>query len=188
MLEIWKNITGHEGRYQVSNLGNVRSMDRAVTKKSAQGGGYHIRHYKGQLLKPILKRSSTSTGYLMVTLCHLDGSKPTVYVHRLVAEAFIPNADNLPFVMHLDDNRANNHVENLRWGTHDDNMADMVSKERQARGVDVGNAVLTNSDVLEIKGLLSTGLSYRKIAGRYGVDHGTIFHINKGNTWSHLTA
>lgn len=96
-MEIWKDIEGYEGKYQVSNYGNVKSLN-------------YYRTGKERLLKPILK----PTGYLCVGLC-----KPLkmYLIHRLVAKAFIHNPDNLPQVNHKDENQTNNHVDNLEWCT-----------------------------------------------------------------------
>lgn len=98
--EIWKDIPGYEGKYQVSNLGRVRSLDRIDDEN-------HFR--KGQIMKAKLLR-----GYARVPL--RDGKKQKDYqVHRLVALAFIPNPDNLPQVNHKDQNPGNNCVDNLEW-------------------------------------------------------------------------
>lgn len=103
--EIWKDIEGYEGLYQVSNLGNVRSLDRAIdscynSKQSIKG------KVKIQELK--------NNGYMRVTLCK-DGKCKHYHVHRLVAEAFIPNPDNLPFCNHMDEDKTNNKSSNLEW-------------------------------------------------------------------------
>lgn len=95
--EIWKDITGYEGLYQVSNIGMVRSLNYRRTGRV-------------QLLKLYKDRG----GYLNVVLCK-DGKEKRNLVHRLVAEAFIPNPDNLPQVNHKDENPSNNRVENLEW-------------------------------------------------------------------------
>lgn len=96
MEEIWKDIKDYEGHYQVSNLGNVRS----------------IKNNKKILLKPYknVKRS----GYLEVYL-RLPGSKKTFKIHRLVAQAFIENPNNLPQINHKDENKEHNNVNNLEW-------------------------------------------------------------------------
>lgn len=82
-----------------------------------------------QWLKPRMKKN----GYLQVNLS-LNGKQNEKSIHRLVAEVYIANSKNLPCVMHLDDNPKNNHVSNLRWATHQENMADRDSKDRQAKG------------------------------------------------------
>ena len=98
----WKNI--FNGNYAVSNTGLVRSNSRTI--KSVTGE----RIYKEKLLKPEVAVS----GHLRVVLCD-NGKKKRISVHRLVAEAFIPNPNNYPVINHKDENPANNAVENLEW-------------------------------------------------------------------------
>lgn len=92
--EYWKPVVGYEGHYQVSNWGRVKS----------------IKFGKGRILKP----TTNLYGYLFVKLCK-DGKVKPFTVHRLVAEAFLPNPDNLPQVNHKDENKQNNIVSNLEW-------------------------------------------------------------------------
>ena len=104
VLRAWKDIKNYEGLYQVSTDGKIRSLDRYVTTR---GGAKALR--KGKEIK--LRKNSD--GYYMVNL-----SNRTYSVHRLVAQAFIPNPNNFPCVNHKDENRKNNNVENLEWCTH----------------------------------------------------------------------
>lgn len=108
MQEIWKDIKHYEGLYQVSNLGNVKTLDKYVN--SGIKNNNKVKR-KGKLLKQYNKR-----GYLQVTLTH-NNKRKYVGVHRLVAQAFIPNPNNLPQVNHKDEDPLNNHVENLEWCT-----------------------------------------------------------------------
>jgi group I intron endonuclease len=99
MDEIWKDIEGYEGLYQVSNLGDVRSLKYA--------GGNKVK---------LLKQSTDKKGYKRVVLCK-DRKKKNHWIHRLVAIAFIPNPNNLPIVNHIDECKSNNMVSNLEWCT-----------------------------------------------------------------------
>lgn len=104
--EIWKPVVGFEDSYEVSSLGRVRSLDRVVVMNSRWGKPV-AKNLKGKFLAPTLN----GHGYPNVML----GAGNMCRVHRLVAEAFIPNPDELPQVNHLDGNRANSKVENLEW-------------------------------------------------------------------------
>ena len=105
MEEIWKDINGYEGVYQVSNLGRVKSLDRIITDKNN-----HSRYIKGNYMSGV----DNGHGYLTVML-RTNNTGVRRYIHRLVAQAFIPNPQNLPEVNHKDENRKNNIVTNLEW-------------------------------------------------------------------------
>lgn len=98
MNEIWKDIKGYEGKYQVSNLGRVVNLERNTE------------------MKAIVR----SNGYLSVNLTK-NGKCKTLSVHRLIAEAFIPNLQGLPCVNHIDENKCNNTITNLEWCTYQEN-------------------------------------------------------------------
>lgn len=107
MVEIWKDVIGYEGYYQVSNIGNVRSIDRTIIDSNS------IKfNYKSKLLKP----ANNKDGYLQVGLS--KNCKTNSYcVHALLAKAFILNPENKPTVNHKDGNKHNNHIDNLEWAT-----------------------------------------------------------------------
>lgn len=109
MKEIWKDVVGFEGRYMVSNLGNVKSC-----------------RYFGHEGEHLMKLSKHHSGYLVVTLGKRPERKqPTV--HSLVAKAFIPNPHNLPAINHIDGDKANNNVTNLEWVTYKENTAHAIN-------------------------------------------------------------
>lgn len=104
MYETWIPI--YNNFYSVSNLGRVKANERKVNTKTG------IRHYSERILKP----EKTADGHLRVVLCN-SGKTNRVFVHRLVAESFIPNPDNLPIINHKNENPSDNNVNNLEWCT-----------------------------------------------------------------------
>lgn len=107
MKEVWKNISGYEGLYEVSSLGRVRSLPHKAYNKLI---GEYISKEK------ILKQGSLVRGYKGVGL-YKNGKEKTQKVHRLVAEAFIPNPNNYPEVNHKNEDTSDNRVTNLEWCT-----------------------------------------------------------------------
>lgn len=123
MEEIWKDIEGYQGYYQVSTLGRVRSLDRVVGEKNKPCNGMILRWHlsgKSRYYTVNLKKDSTSR-YLSI--------------HRLVAKAFIPNPENRPQIDHIDGNPLNNIVSNLRWVTASENQRNPISSERKRKGL-----------------------------------------------------
>lgn len=110
--EIWADVNGYVGLYQVSNLGRVRSVDRIVAGNQKRYKGTRVVNRRGKMLKPGLG----AKGYYHVVLC-VDGIPKNYRVHRLVAETFIPNPQNKPAINHIDANPLNNHAANLEWCT-----------------------------------------------------------------------
>ncbi len=110
-MENWKFINAN---YEVSDKGNIKSVNYRGTGKSA-----------------IRKQSISKNGYMRVILSD-NGKNKTYFVHRLVAEAFIPNPDNLPEIDHIDGDRANNHADNLRWSTRKQNANNPITRKRVA--------------------------------------------------------
>lgn len=96
MEEVWKDIPGYDGKYKISNLGNISSTKRGKLK--------------------LMKHSISNLGYHRITL-YKDGVNKHYAIHRLVAQAFIPNEHNYPFINHKDENPGNNSVDNLEWCT-----------------------------------------------------------------------
>lgn len=121
MTEIWRDIEGYDGLYQVSNCGRVKSLNYGR---------------EGRILKASLK-----SGYPFVQFGKCGRQ---IYVHRLVAKAFIPNPDNKPEVNHIDGNKTNNHADNLEWGTRSENNVHAVRLGLMKSGGDNYQAGLTN--------------------------------------------
>ena len=111
MQEIWKDVVGYEGYYQVSNLGRVKSVDRIVIMKN------QFCEFEKMRKSKLLKTAKLKSGYMQVGLCK-NGIMTNKRIHRLVCESFIENKNNYPIINHKDENKANNNVDNLEWCTH----------------------------------------------------------------------
>ena len=153
--EIWKDIKGYEGIYQVSNLGRV----------------YNCR-YNRLLSTPTNRKKK----YVDVAL-NKNGVAKSYKVHRLVAEAFIPNPNNLPFVNHKDENPSNNCVDNLEWCTNEYNLNYGNAHKKQA----LSRSILTPSQILKCYELMNKGYSMSDIGKIYGVSGQTISRVLTGN-------
>lgn len=116
MIEEWKDIEGFEGLYRVSSFGRVKSVFRIVFRKTKKGS-----FVRQEVEEKTLKPTKSSNGYLKVGL-HRYSKCYQRNVHRLVAEAFIDNPLNLNIVDHIDTDKTNNVVSNLRWSTSKDNV------------------------------------------------------------------
>lgn len=114
--EEWKDVVNYEGYYQVSNLGRIKSLDRVIVDKNG---------VEMQIPSIIKKLQKSKTGYWCIELWRHNKLK-YVKVHRLIADAFIPNPENKPQVNHIDSNRLNNDISNLEWCTPSENTIHAV--------------------------------------------------------------
>lgn len=108
MEEIWKDIKCFEGEYQISNFGNLRHFSKGEWR---------------------LRKNTNKTGWYFNVILYGKSHKKSCKIHRLVAEAFIPNPENKPQVNHIDCNRQNNHIENLEWVTAKENMQHAIKNK-----------------------------------------------------------
>jgi hypothetical protein len=118
--EIWKDIKGYEGYYQVSNLGNVKSIGRVVQRSN----------FPLPIKERILKATVNKKGYLVVNL-QRGGNAKVCTIHRLVAEAFLEKDDTRSFVDHINTDKSDNNASNLRWVTAQENSNNPMTKEHQ---------------------------------------------------------
>lgn len=174
MKEIWKEIEGYEGLYEVSNLGRVRSLDR-VKLITTRWGSTTKRFRKGRILKPQLDGRGN---YLHVCL----GRGITKQVHRLVANAFIPNINNYPQINHKDEDKTNNCVDNLEWCTAHYNNT-YGSRVGMKSGEKHHNAKLSKDDVINIKTRITNGELQKDLAREYGMSTSQISAIKVGKCW-----
>lgn len=162
-MDTWKDVKGYEGLYRVNPNGEIYSL---ISQK---------------IIKPFYRGSRENNKYLVVDL-HQNKKGKTVSVHRIVAEAFIPNPNNLPCVNHKDGNKYNNSVENLEWCTYSENNLHACKTGLKVipNGTTSKLSKLTYDEVVEIKKCLILGDSQygtRPLAKKYGVDHNVILDI-----------
>ena len=182
-LEIWKDVKDYEGLYQVSNLGNVKSLDRIVETKNR---GSYLR--KGK----IQKKSVNSFGYETVGFT-VNGKTKIYRVHRLVALSFIENLENKPQINHIDGNKTNNNVNNLEWCTPSENQTHSVSTGLSnpsypvLKGSKNGRSLLTEEQVVEIRTkYIPYKYSAKKLALEYNVSESCITHILNNTSWKNI--
>ena len=123
-----KAVKGYEGYYEVDMYGRVYSLERTITVND------NGRVYEKPIKECELSQSTHSAGYKTVGLTR-NGKTENAYVHRLVAEAYIPNPQNLPFINHKDEDKANNFVTNLEWCTEQYNSTYGTAREKQAEAI-----------------------------------------------------
>ena len=175
MKEIWKDIKGYEGSYQVSNLGRVKSLSREIY--------FSNRDYINLTKEIILKPGNNGKGYLCVSFSKNNRQK-SFRVHRLVAKAFIPNLKNKPQVNHKDGDKKNNCIENLEWCDNYENFQHALKNNLIASGVRAGMSKLTKRQVLEI---CKDSRSFRVLGKIYGVNSSNISDIKNRKSWKRIT-
>jgi hypothetical protein len=176
--EIWKPVPGYEGCYEVSNLGNVRSLDRIIPWKNS------TRRIKGKMCS---QPTEGHNGYKTVRVCRNWITKGWL-THRLVAEVFVPNPENKPVVNHKDGNKENNAAINLEWVTHSENAQHVytLGRRKSTAGTANGNARLTDIQLQQIKKRYATGnVTQDQLAYEYGVCKDTIWRHVKGTKRKH---
>ena len=170
MEEVWKDIKGYEGKYQISNMGRVKSLNYRHTGKEG-----------------IMKGVADGYGYLQVKLWK-DGKDKKYMINRLVAQAFLPNPDNLPEVNHKDEDKTNNKVENLEWCTRAYNLtyngrAEKVGKKLRGRKLTEEHIKKISKPVFSVdkeSGLIMWWKSAREAERQTGINNSNIIACCKG--------
>lgn len=177
-LEIWNPVKNYNGFYEVSNLGNVRSLDRKAFTKSGV-----LKRTKGKILSKTIKKN----GYLTVMLC-LNGKQKRFHIHRLVCQAFNKNETNYPMVNHIDGDKKNNHYNNLEWCDSSHNMKHAVNIGLINLGEKSKKSKLNTHIVLAIRRLYKINPKFNKlaVAKKIGVSDTTIHKIINRKKWKHL--
>lgn len=168
--EEWIAIEGFS-KYEVSNLGRIRSNQKSQVKH----GQTHV----------ILRQYVNNQGFPWVCLYNEIGKKQR-YVHRMVAHAFLGKPISGQQVNHLDFNRMNNCITNLEYVSSQENMAHMVKHRRHAFGERMGMSKLTEYKIRQIRFLRQFGMPVRKIAKHFNMDWSHIYRILRREFWSHV--
>ena len=168
--EEWRDIPGYEGRYEVSSLGNIRSLDGVVECVTQKTGTVWHKRVKGRIKKPTIAKN----GYYVVTLGHGN----LRYVHELVALAFFGERPARAYICHGDGNPKNNTVDNLRYDTPAENNRDKLRYGGTMKK-------LKMDDVLAIRAAAETGEPWKALAKRFNVSSTMIGYIVKRRcfTW-----
>ena len=166
MTEIWKDIKGYEGLYQVSSLGRVKRT---------------YKNKKERILKIYLRKD----GYFQIQLSNQSKFKQFL-IHRLIAHAFIPNPDNKPFINHINGVRNDNRIENLEWCTNKENIHHAIKNgSRNDKGENNPNSKLTEEQIRTIKWLLkNSNLKQKEIANMFNVHPTHISSIKRNKYWN----
>ena len=170
--EAWKSIkmdcmAGNE-IYEISNFGRIKS-------------------YKVDKENGIIINGSSLKGYNILNIKLENNKRTTKYVHKLVAECFIPKDNELQqYVIHLDFDKKNNHVENLKWVTKVTMFAHQKINPNYKRGA-INYSKLTETDVIRLKRKLARGKNkLYKLAKEFGITHTQLNRIRKGENWGHV--
>lgn len=176
-MKEFKKIKGFEFAYEVNCDGLIRSIDRTIIRSDGKK-----KTFKSKELKPTIH----SRGYLRVTLRSPEKSKD-MFIHRLVAEAFIENIENKLQVNHINGIKTDNRIENLEWVTSKENINHAFKNDLISRkGIKNSQSKLTELNILSIRKLILKGETHKEIASKYGVHNSIISNINLGKIWKHI--
>lgn len=170
--EVWKPVVGYEGKYEVSNLGRVRSLKRI--------------NADGRTVNARIRKQFKGARYRTLLLYRGDGTRQTKLVHRLVARAFLGPCPESHQVNHKNGKKHDNRAENLEYVTQSQNTQHAYDELGAIgpRGETQGQSKLTTTDVIEIKRLLAfTDLTQREIGVRFGITRGAVGRIFRGPNW-----
>lgn len=170
-MEEWRPVIGYEGRYEVSDLGRVRSLARIVAI------GTNSRVLLGAVLKPKVLRN----GYLAVGLWATKGRARWVLVHRIVLEAFVGPAPAWHETRHIDGDKANCRRANLEWATHIDNMRDQYRHGTRIMGDKHHSTKLTEELARWVRDSHQTG---SEVARVLGVTANIVSRVRLGHTYA----
>lgn len=172
----WRAVVGFEGKYEVSDEGQVRSLDR--TRKGRWGNDVPI---KGC----IMSQQKNRIGYMMVPLGTGTKRKKLCTVHRLVLIAFTEDRPDMQ-VNHKDGDKTNNHLSNLEWVTASQNCRHREDNGLGIRGEKAPHGKLNTEQVLQIRKLFAEGKSQTSLGKQFGVSQHSIWMIVRRKSWMHV--
>lgn len=178
--EIWKDIKGYEGLYQISSLGRVKSYPR---KYYSYWRKTYI-NYNEKILKPLIRSKNKNNNYFYCDL-YINKKSKHYNIHRLIAIAFIPNPDNKPCINHIDGNKQNNNISNLEWCTIEENNKHALNNGLILREEKHPMHKLNNKQVIEIRNMKDV-FSTKEISKIYNVTKDTINNILSRKNWKYL--
>lgn len=181
MIKDWKDIEEFNGAYQISSHGEVRSADRSVLRKS-KNGKEHILKIHGTKLKLRLAGGKKKNGRYHQVMLSKNGAPYYRYVHRLVAQAFIPTVDGKKIINHKNGVKTDNRVENLEWSTMSENMQHAYDSGFMPTKIGP-NSKFDECDVLDMRSMYRNGIKIKDIAIRYDSRYATIWRIVKNKRW-----
>ena len=180
-MEQWRPVVGYEGYYEVSDLGNVRSLDRVIEMNNRWGTKTKVNHFGVQR-----KLHKHEFGYPIISL-RKDNHVDTRCVHSLILETFVGQRPNGMECRHLDGNPQNSVLKNLAWGTFKENKQDTVRHGHSLRGAKNPMAKLKAWQIRLIRKCLDSGTYTRKqIASIFGTTVSNIRNIALETSWGWL--
>ena len=173
-MEVWKDVKGYEGYYQVSNLGRIKSLSRKVKNHSG---------FKKVLKEKILKVHIGKTGYYVVDL-KKESQRKTFKIHRLIALHFIKNPNNKKCINHINGVKTDNSLKNLEWCTIKENNNHAIKKGLvKNHGVFNKKSKFKEQDVIYIKNSHERATD---LAKKFNVSEGTIYRVRRGETYKSI--
>lgn len=177
--EIWKSVVGYEGLYEVSNFGRIRALARAYCDKNGRVSNIKER---------IMKQPLSNTGYHHTAL-RKNGISVTRNLHRIIAEAFIPNPDNKPCINHINGDKSDNTLINLEWVTHAENIQHAGATGLMKFGINHHGSKLDEEKVRFIRENVTTNggdLTYEELGRMFNVSRHSLQCVVYRRTWKRV--
>lgn len=177
--ELWKDVVGFEGLYQFNKCGTLKSSDRWEYTKNRFSDFKRLR--VGKTMVPYVDKN----GRYRVCLCK-KGLPKKFFIHRLMLETFVGPCPVGMEACHINDDPSDNRLENLYWGTREENNKDKIRNGKTAKGEKNGQSKLSTYQVLMIKYMQHLKIPLRKVAKMFNVNRKVIWNIIHEKSWSHV--